>query len=94
LAGIGCIVHGGCPAQIAHAHNGSIRERMGEPKAKGKKLARYDWLVLPLCPALHAELDANVLAWEAKYGTQAEWIDLLCHRLGRDLWALARAGRK
>ena len=39
----------GAPAEIAHCHNGSIRLRMQEPKAKGRKIGRYYWLVLPLC---------------------------------------------
>jgi hypothetical protein len=89
LANMGCIVHGGCPAQIAHCHNGSVRIRMQEPKAKGKKLPRYDWLTLPLCPQLHAELDANVRAWELKYGPQAAFLDLVADILDIDLWALA-----
>ena len=97
LAAMGCILCGG-PAEIAHCHNGSIRERMQEPKAKGKRLARYDWLVLPLCPA-HGRhpyplaLDTDVAAWERRYGTQAKYIDLLCGRTGINLWELARDKR-
>lgn len=97
LAADGCILCGG-PAEIAHCHGGSIVERMGEPKAKGKKLARYHWLVLPLCYRHHrvgrGSLDDNVAHWEAAWGTQAEWIDMLCSRFGVDLWAKAREGRK
>ena len=93
----GCILHG-CPAEIAHCHGGSIVERMNEPKAKGVKLPRYDWLVLPLCPLTHRvagdSLDRNVKAWEARYGTQSSWIDYLAATHGLDLWALARMGRK
>lgn len=88
----GCLV---CrsPAEIAHAHGGSIVERTGE-KAKGLKLPRMDWLVLPLCPQ-HGRhpyplaLDTNVEAWEARYGRQADHIDVFCERHGLDLWALA-----
>jgi len=88
----GCVLCG-APAEIAHAHGGSIVERMQEPKAKGVKLERYDWLVLPLCPAHHRSeagcLDNSPRAWEAVHGEQAAWIDLLCHRHGLDLWRLA-----
>jgi len=93
LAEGGCLITGR-PAQIAHAHGGSIVERTHEPKAKGRKLSRLDWLVLPLAPEIHAELDANVAAWEKKYGPQAYWIDVLCKLYRADLWALAQVGRK
>jgi len=97
VAAIGCVVCGG-PAEIAHCHNDSIRERMQEPKAKGKKLPRYDWLVIPLCSLHHrnsvAALDLNVGSFEAAFGTQASHIDRLCEVLGIDLWAKANEGRK
>lgn len=95
-AALGCLICGG-PAEIAHAHGGSIVERMQEPKAKGKKLQRYNWLVLPLCPTHHRiggpkdyALDLDGMMWEIFYGTQASHIDHLCERFGIDLWALAR----
>jgi hypothetical protein len=97
LAAGGCVITGG-PAEIAHCHGGSIVERMQEPKARGVKLRRYHWLVLPLAPELHrtarGSLDEAPEAWEAEYGKQAEWIDLLCHRHGINLWAKAQEGRK
>jgi hypothetical protein len=90
---MGCIITGG-PAEIAHCHGGSIVERMQEPKARGKKLARYDWLVLPLAPQLHRygpyALDLDVRAWERRFGTQASYIDLLAGKTGINLWELAR----
>ena len=94
----GCLVCGG-PAEIAHTHGGSIVERMQEPKAKGKKLARYDWLVLPLCPRHGRDpypgaLDSSVEEWENEYGPQAMYIDAFCHEYGLDLWSLANDGRK
>lgn len=97
LAELGCLVCG-APAEIAHCHGGSIVERMHEPKAKGKKLARMDWLVLPLCPAHGREpypdaLDTDVVRWEARWGTQAVYIDRLGRCFGLDLWALARDDR-
>ena len=91
VAALGCIISGQ-PAEIAHAHGGSLLDR-GILHAKGKKLARYDWLVLPLAPRFHrAEyggLDADVRAWEKRYGTQAEHLDAVGRRLRLDLWALA-----
>jgi hypothetical protein len=71
----GCILCGG-PAEIAHCHGGSIVERTKQPKAKGKKLPRFDWLVLPLCP-LHGR---------EPYPTG---LDLLVIGTGIDVWALA-----
>lgn len=96
IAAMGCILCG-APAEIAHCHGGSIVERMQEPKAKGRKLARYHWLVLPLCPSHGREpypdaLDTNVKAWEAKHGPQAEHLDALAQSTGVDVWA--RAGIK
>lgn len=94
LAAMGCIISGG-PAEIAHCHGGSITERTGE-KAKGVKLAYMDWLVLPLAPryARHPyplALDTDVEAWEARYGTQAEWIDRMIARTGVNVWEKARS---
>ena len=98
LAARGCLICG-APAEIAHAHGGSIVECMQEPKAKGKKLPRYDWLALPLCPQHGREpyphaLDTNVRAWEARFGEQAWWIDRLCVEYGVCLWELAGINRR
>lgn len=93
VAELGCCVCG-LPAQIAHAHNGSIRDRMQEPKAKGKKLPRLDWLVLPICDSHHRSLDADVHRWERVHGEQAAHIDRLILKLGVPVWDLARVGMK
>lgn len=99
VAAMGCIVCGG-PAEIAHCHGGSVRDKMQEPKARGKKLDRYNNLVLPLCPFHHRlggpgyALDSNVLLWERVFGSQVSHIDRLCNLLGVDLWAKANEGRK
>ncbi len=93
VAALGCCVCG-LPAQIAHCHNGSVRERLQEPKAKGKKLARMDWLVLPLCDSHHRSLDADVRSWEQTHGTQTMHIDRLIVRLGMPVWDLAKVGCK
>jgi hypothetical protein len=92
VAALRCVV---CysPAEIAHAHGPSVTLRMMEPKAKGKKLARYDWLVLPLCPHHHRwnheALDNNPRRFEECHGKVADWIDYLCAWSGLNLWALA-----
>ena len=97
IVALGCVICGG-PAEVAHCHNGSIRERMQEPKAKGVKLPRYDWLVLPLCPRHgrigNTALDNGVLSWEQFYGTQADHIDRISKKLGVDVWAKAKEGAK
>jgi|GEM_PF-3860208 hypothetical protein len=84
----------GAPAEIAHCHGGSIVERMQEPKAKGRKLPRYDWLVLPICPHHHRlttfGLDHGPLRWEQRHGPQAVYLDHLIRRTGVDVWARAR----
>lgn len=94
VAALGCVI---CkaPAEIAHCHGGSIVERMQEPKCKGKKLARMDFICLPLCHWHHRDtspcgLDRDVDAWEYAYGSQASWIDRVSAQLGVDVWALAR----
>lgn len=93
----GCLICGG-PAEIAHAHGGSMVERTNEPKAKGRKLPRWDWLALPLCPAHHRlgphALDNNVAAWERLYGRQADHIDALCKRFDLDLWTLSASTKQ
>ena len=98
VAALGCVICGG-PAEIAHAHGGSVRDKMQEPKAKGKKLPRLDWLVLPVCHWHHRDtspcgLDRDVEQWESVYGTQVMWIDRIAAKLGVDVWELAKAGRK
>lgn len=100
IAAMGCIC---CerPAEIAHAHSGSILEKGVElgrdyTKAKGWKLPYMNWLVLPICPE-HGRnpypeaLDSNVEAWEEKWGTQVYWIDEMIRRTGLNVWDLARS---
>lgn len=90
IAAMGCIVTGG-PATIHHAHGASMKER-GFHRAIGRKVS--DWLVIPLAFELHIGDEGidriGVLRWEMKYGKQADMIDLLCQRLGVDLWQKAR----
>lgn len=98
LAKLGCVVcHG--PAEIAHcAGRPSVVERIQEPKAKGKKLPRLDWLVLPLCSFHHRTgpdaLDLAPRAFESRYGPVAWHIDRIAKKLGVDVWSLSQQGRK
>lgn len=97
IAAMGCIVTGG-PAEICHAHGGSLLIRGRElgrdyTKAKGVKLAHMDWLVLPLAPLVHRiapySLDQNVAEFEERFGPQTYWLDEMVRRTGVDIWALA-----
>jgi hypothetical protein len=98
VASLGCVVCGGL-AQIAHvAGKPSVTARMQEPKAKGLKLRRYHWLVLPVCD-WHANrsvdaLDLNPRLWEERYGPVAGHIDRISASLGVPVWQLAQEGRK
>lgn len=100
VAALGCCVHGpDCQAEIAHCiGKPSVTERMQEPKPKGRKLPRHDWLVLPLCPWMHRiavdSLDLCPRFFEAHYGTVAHHIDSIALQLGVDVWALAKVGKK
>jgi hypothetical protein len=63
------------------------------PKAKGKKIARFDWLVLGLCPmhgrAEFGGLDAGVARWERRWGTQVGHLVALAVGLGVNVWEKA-----
>ena len=94
----GCVVTGG-PAEVCHViGKPSVTERIQEPKPKGKKLARHDWLVIPLTPYLHRwapdSLDLNPRAFELRYGSVAEMIDRQADALGIAIWTLSQIGRK
>lgn len=96
VAGLGCAVHGeGCGVHIAHvAGKPSVVERIKEPKAKGKKLARMDYLVVGLCPELHYLLDYEPQRFETEYGPVAKMVDTVAEKTGVDVWALSQRGRK
>jgi hypothetical protein len=98
VAELGCVVCGG-PAEIAHcAGKPSVVERIQEPKAKGKKLARMDWLVLPACAYHHRLSHASLDRWPTEFeiinGRIADHIDRISTKLGVDVWALSQQGRK
>jgi hypothetical protein len=92
VAALGCCICS-APAEIAHCHGGSMVPIMG-PHAKGKKVPRFDWLVLPLCPKHGREqfggLDANVRDWERRFGTQLVHLLRLSTDLDVNIWAHAR----
>ena len=93
VAALGCAVTG-APGEICHCHGGSLTPITG-PKARGKKLAYMDWLVICLTPELHRlapdSLDLNVRAFERRYGTQVLHINKLIERTSIDVWALAKS---
>jgi hypothetical protein len=91
VAELGCLV---CqrPAQIAHMHGPSIRERNPDfLKPKGRKHGWQDWLVAPLCVDHHWACDYSPLEFNAWYGTPAQMVDRTGERLGVDPWAMATA---
>lgn len=100
VVALGCAVHGpGCAAEIAHCiGKPSVTERVQEPKPKGRKLPRHDWLVIGLCPPLHRlscySLDYAPKEWEATHGPVATMIDRIAAKLGVDVWRLSQVGRK
>lgn len=95
---MGCLITGR-PAEICHCiGKPSVTARIQEPKPRGKKLARHDWLVIPLEPRLHRLgqvcLDLNPKEFEATYGPVARMLDLIAERTGVDVWKLSQVGRK
>ena len=100
VAELGCIVRG-CylVPQIAHViGKPSITERVLEPKPKGKKLARHDWLVLPVCHKHHSvdanALDNNAAEFERRNGACADHVERIGRLYGIDPFGLSQIGRK
>jgi hypothetical protein len=101
VAGLGCAVHGRECVHVEIAHvvgKPSVTERIKEPKPKGKKLPRHDWLVLGICPWMHRwssrSLDLNPAAFEEDWGPVAAMVDRVGAKLGVDPWMLSQVGRK
>lgn len=92
VAALGCVVSGR-PAELAHAHGGSLLD-LGVTRAKGRKPS--DWLVIPLAPEFHRVeykgLDYSPRIWEERYGTQVSYLDWISKQLGYDVFE--RAGVK
>lgn len=67
-----------------------MKER-GIHRSIGRKTS--DWLVIPLSAHLHTGdfgIDRiGVARWERCHGKQADMLDLICKRLGVDVWAKA-----
>lgn len=98
VADLGCLISGG-PAEVAHViGKPSVTERLQEPKPKGKKLPRHDWLVIPLAPEYHRilpySLDLNPGEFERRYGPVAAMVDHVAAKLNTPVWELAQKGRK
>lgn len=98
VTALGCIVCSG-PAEVAHViGKPSVTERIQEPKPKGKKLPRHDWLTIPACPWHHRyapdSLDLAPRDFERNYGAVAEHLDMIAARLEVDVWGLSQKGRK
>lgn len=90
VAELGCLITRR-PAEIAHMHGPSLRER--DPrflKPKGKKTRWMHWLVVPLTPEIHWLCDNDPRAFAAACGTPAELLDIVAERTGVDIWAKAR----
>lgn len=91
------LAEGGCwicqrPAQIAHAHGPSLRER--NPaflKPKGKKMRWGDWLVIPLCPEHHWTMDYQPRLFWREHGSPAELLDEIASFYETDVWGNASA---
>jgi hypothetical protein len=91
VAALGCLICGS-PAQIAHAHGPSLRERDSRfLKPKGKKPRWGDWLVIPLCPPHHHMMDNDPRQFAAWYGPPALLVDAVAQRTAIDVWTRARA---
>lgn len=96
IAGLGCCI---CerPAEVAHCHGGSISDQLDPQYRPGMAQKQNHWLVIPLCPEHHRGnegLDTyreGVRGWEAKYGTQIEWLEEVSNRLGYSLFGRAGA---
>jgi hypothetical protein len=90
VAELGCVCCGR-PAELAHAHGGSLLD-LGYYRAKGRKPS--DWLVLPICPEHHRDvyrggLDRDVRMWEDRWGDQVVYLRWLRTKLGVDVFAKA-----
>lgn len=91
-----CIISGRPGPTIHHCHSGSMTEVAG---LKGGALKSSDWLVIPLDAEYHTGnqgIDAGigVHTWEKKYGTQVDFLDNICVKLGLNVWKKAGIQRE
>ncbi|MDX1810440.1 MAG: hypothetical protein R3240_00710 [Gammaproteobacteria bacterium] len=90
LRNLGCVV---CRTihdiEIHHTLSGSMSEH-GINVGKGQK--NNNWLVIPLCKNHHTGNEAihrGVKTWEAKHGTQLEFLKTLSEFFGIDVFEKA-----
>lgn len=98
VAALNCCISNQPNPSIHHVHGGSMRD-IKLHKGLGQKTS--DWLVIPLHPRYHYDgpdaIDGGgitVREWEEKYGTQLEFLEMVCRRLGVDVFALAGLDHK
>lgn len=89
-----CVVTGRLGATLHHCHGGSLKE-LGWSINRPRNQA----LVIPIVIEIHSigplaiDGDFGVPAWEARFGTQASFIDEVSEILGYSLWDLAELWR-
>lgn len=86
VAGLGCILTGGGPAEVCHTHGGSIK-LLGPIWQPGMSQKQNDWLVLPLRYTVHRigphSLDGgSVVEWEKRWEPQVKLLVELSNMLG------------
>lgn len=93
VARLGCCVTHEPNPTLHHAHGGSLRD-IGLHKGIGAKTS--DWLVIPLTARLHSGgpqgIDGGgvtVREWEELFGTQVEYLEWVCRRLGVNVFKKA-----
>ncbi len=97
---IGCVISGQKPCTIHHCHGGSMKFR-GITTGLGLKTS--DWLVIPLAFEFHTGnrgidngmgIYKGVGHWEANFGEQAHFLDMICTRLNINVWEMAESEEK
>lgn len=94
-----CVVTDRPDPSLHHCHGGSMAERLrgyGLDSTKGLARRGYgDALIIPLAPELHyldsgqaIDGSVGVRTWEARWGSQANYVDEVSDLLGYDLWEL------
>jgi hypothetical protein len=92
VAALRCLISTDTRVTLHHCHGGSMIGR-GVMRMKGRKTS--DWLVIPIAARFHTGrygIDMGSMSvdrWERLFGTQAGMLDLVCARLGYDVWGRA-----
>lgn len=90
---LGCIITHRPEPTLHHCKGGSMLEVIG---LHGAALKVSDWLVIPLDQEFHTGdhgVERGVKSWEARFGRQVDLLDLVCRRLGYNIWTLAGIDR-